>query len=56
VELQHHDLPPTERPGHASGWNHYLARLEITAHGHDPGPDPGMPEPQHNHDRHGDPG
>ena len=47
VELQHHDLPPTEHPGHASGWNHYLARLEITADGHDPGPDPGMPEPQH---------
>jgi uncharacterized protein YndB with AHSA1/START domain len=45
VELQHRDLPPDERPGHASGWTHYLARLEIAAPGGDPGPDPGMPQP-----------
>jgi uncharacterized protein YndB with AHSA1/START domain len=44
VELQHRDLPPGERPGHASGWAHYLARLEIGASGRDPGPDPGMPQ------------
>ena len=31
VELQHRDLPPDERPGHASGWTHYLARLRIAA-------------------------
>jgi uncharacterized protein YndB with AHSA1/START domain len=48
VELQHHDLPTAEHPGHTSGWNHYLARLKATADGHDPGPDPGMPETQHN--------
>ena len=43
VELEHRDLPPGERPGHASGWTHYLARLRIAAPGRDPGPDPGMP-------------
>jgi uncharacterized protein YndB with AHSA1/START domain len=43
VELQHRDLPTTEHPGHASGWNHYLRRLETSATGRDPGPDPGMP-------------
>jgi uncharacterized protein YndB with AHSA1/START domain len=44
VELHHRDLPAGERPGHASGWHHYLARLEIGASGRDPGPDPGMPQ------------
>jgi uncharacterized protein YndB with AHSA1/START domain len=44
VELQHRDLPPGQRPGHASGWTHYLTRLEIAAPGRDPGPDPGMPQ------------
>ena len=44
VELQHRDLPPRERPGHASGWTHYLTRLESAASGRDPGPDPGMPQ------------
>jgi uncharacterized protein YndB with AHSA1/START domain len=43
VELEHRDLPAGERPGHASGWTHYLARLTITGNGGDPGPDPGMP-------------
>ena len=43
VELRHRDLPSGERPGHATGWTHYLARLEIAAAGRDPGPDPGMP-------------
>ena len=42
VELEHRDLPAGERPGHGSGWNHYLARLAITAAGGDAGPDPGM--------------
>ena len=44
VELQHRDLPPGERPGHASGWTHYLHRLEFAAAGRHPGSDPGMPE------------
>jgi uncharacterized protein YndB with AHSA1/START domain len=44
VELEHRDLPPGERPGHASGWTHYFARLRVAAPGHDPGPDPGMPD------------
>ena len=44
VDLEHRDLPPGERPGHASGWAHYLARLEAAATGRDPGPDPGMPQ------------
>ena len=38
------DLPPAERPRHASGWTHYLARLQTAAPGRDPGPDPGMPD------------
>ena len=44
VELQHRDLPPAERPGHISGWTHYIARLQVAAAGRDPGPDPGMPD------------
>lgn len=43
VELEHRGLPAGERPGHATGWRHYLARLEVAAPGRDPGPDPGMP-------------
>ena len=45
VVLEHRDLPPPERPGHASGWTHYLARLRAAGSGRDPGPDPGMPAP-----------
>jgi hypothetical protein len=41
VSLEHRDLPPDERPGHATGWSHYLARLAMAPVG-DPGPDPGM--------------
>ena len=44
VILEHRDLPPDERTGHASGWTHYLARLAVASTG-DPGPDPGMPAP-----------
>ena len=44
VDLEHRDLPPAERPRHASGWTHYLARLQTAAPGRDPGPDPGMPD------------
>lgn len=43
VELEHRDLPPPERPGHAIGWAHYLARLQSAGSDCDPGPDPGMP-------------
>jgi uncharacterized protein YndB with AHSA1/START domain len=43
VELEHRDLPAEERPGHVSGWTHYLARLTAAGSGRDPGPDPGMP-------------
>jgi uncharacterized protein YndB with AHSA1/START domain len=42
VELEHRDLPDDQRPGHATGWSHYLARLQLAAAGEDPGPDPGM--------------
>jgi len=45
VDLEHRDLPDGERPGHASGWTHYLSRLAVAASGGDPGPDPGMPDP-----------
>ncbi len=44
VELEHRDLPSGERPGHVSGWTHYIARLQAAAAGRDPGPDPGMPD------------
>ena len=44
VILEHRDLPPDERVGHATGWTHYLARLTVAPTG-DPGPDPGMPAP-----------
>lgn len=33
VELQHRNLPSAERPEHASGWDHYLARLQAAAAG-----------------------
>lgn len=48
VDLEHRDLPPTEQPGHHTGWTHYLARLTAAVAG-DAGPDPGMgqvPAPQ----------
>ena len=42
VELEHRDLPADQRAGHATGWAHYLARLEPAAAGGNPGTDPGM--------------
>src|SRR5215471_13102596 len=45
VELEHRDLPAEERPGHVSGWAHYFGRLAVAAAGRNPGPDPGMPDP-----------
>ena len=41
VNLEHRDLPDPERPGHAEGWKHYLARLAVAGTG-DAVPDPGM--------------
>jgi uncharacterized protein YndB with AHSA1/START domain len=42
VELEHRDLPDEASTAHASGWTHYLARLQTAAAGGDAGPDPGM--------------
>jgi uncharacterized protein YndB with AHSA1/START domain len=41
VRLVHSNLPSEESAGgHATGWDHYLPRLEVAAAGGDPGPDP----------------
>jgi uncharacterized protein YndB with AHSA1/START domain len=41
VRLVHRDIPTEEEvANHASGWEHYLARLVVAAAGGDPGPDP----------------
>jgi len=41
VRLVHRGLPTaTSRDEHATGWQHYLARLAVTGSGSDPGPDP----------------
>jgi len=45
VDLEHRGLPRAQQSKHASGWKHYLARLQFAAPGNDPGPDPGMPDP-----------
>jgi uncharacterized protein YndB with AHSA1/START domain len=37
VELEHRDLPAAGQPQHATGWIHYLARLQAAATGHHPG-------------------
>jgi hypothetical protein len=42
VELEHRDLPDGQRQGHATGWKHYLARLQQAGTREDPGTDPGM--------------
>ena len=39
LRLTHRDLPPDEIAIHNAGWNHYTARLAITAEGGEPGPD-----------------
>lgn len=39
LRLTHRDLPPNEIAIHNAGWNHYTARLAITAEGGEPGPD-----------------
>ena len=41
LRFVHRDLPGSEAvASHASGWDHYLPRLEIAAAGGDPGADP----------------
>jgi uncharacterized protein YndB with AHSA1/START domain len=41
-----HNLPSAEQAAsHASGWEHYLPRLEIAAAGGDPGEDPWVTNP-----------
>jgi uncharacterized protein YndB with AHSA1/START domain len=41
VDLEHRQLPAAEKPGHVTGWAHYLARLTAAGTGQ-AGPDPGM--------------
>ena len=40
LRFRHSGLPSEAVPGHAEGWDHYLARLALAARGIDPGPDP----------------
>jgi uncharacterized protein YndB with AHSA1/START domain len=40
LTLSHYDLPPSARPSHEQGWNHYLERLGRAAAGDAPGRDP----------------
>ncbi len=39
LRLHHFDLPTSLGDGHGRGWDHYLARLLVTAPGGDPGRD-----------------
>ena len=39
VRLRHTALPESRMRGHAAGWGNYLARLDSSARGIDPGPD-----------------
>ena len=43
LTLSHHNLPPSARPSHAQGWEHYLERLRRAAAGDPPGRDPWLP-------------
>jgi uncharacterized protein YndB with AHSA1/START domain len=45
VELEHRDLPRSERPGHVAGWTHYLARLTEPARAATPGRIPACRRP-----------
>jgi uncharacterized protein YndB with AHSA1/START domain len=40
LDLRHSGLPEDLVPGHAQGWAHFGARLQVAAAGADPGPDP----------------
>src|SRR5215207_2213821 len=39
LRFVHRGLPPESVDGHGVGWDHYLARLRVTASGGEPGPD-----------------
>jgi uncharacterized protein YndB with AHSA1/START domain len=39
LRLRHLGLPAGQIPPHATGWDHYLARLVVAGEGGDPGPD-----------------
>ena len=43
VEITHSDLPDSEVPGHAEGWEHFIPRLHEAAEGGRPGPDSWLP-------------
>ena len=49
VHLRHYGLPVEAQGQHAEGWEHYLARLAMSAAGVDPGVDPwvNVPPAQH---------
>lgn len=40
MRLVHAGIPQNLRDGNASGWDHYLPRLQLAASGQPPGPDP----------------
>ena len=40
LRLVHRGLSPDQAPAHATGWQHFLARLTRTTAGEDPGADP----------------
>jgi uncharacterized protein YndB with AHSA1/START domain len=40
LRLVHSGLPEPQAPRYATGWGHFLARLQVAAAGSDPGPDP----------------
>jgi uncharacterized protein YndB with AHSA1/START domain len=45
LRLVHSGVAERGRERSAEGWDHYLARLELAAAGHDPGPDPWAGKP-----------
>jgi uncharacterized protein YndB with AHSA1/START domain len=47
LRLVHVGLPDTYEQGHAAGWRHYFARLQVAALGSDPGADMFVPPQRH---------
>lgn len=49
LRLVHRDIPDSQAPMHATGWDHFLPRLAAAVAGTDPGPDPWLEtaEPDH---------
>jgi uncharacterized protein YndB with AHSA1/START domain len=45
LRFVHRDLSPEQAASHATGWDHYLERLEIAAAGGDPGKDSWVTNP-----------